>query len=429
VKIAVIGGGGVRTPLLVNGLAQSDLPIDEIALFDIDRDRLAVVAPLAKSYFAGVRTYDTAAAAVSDTAFVFLSIRAGGIAARARDEAVSLEHGVLGQETVGPAGFAMAMRTVPAAIEYARLVERIAPHAWIINFTNPVGIVTQAMLDAAGARVIGICDTPTELFEETAHALDLDASRCLFDYFGLNHLGWLREVYCNGAPRLASIWDDEARLARVYRAPLFDAAFLQTLRLLPTEYLFYYYRPAVALDNMRREGQTRGAAIAELNERLFRDLSTTGARARNVYERYLAERSAGYMQVESGAPAPLAPSVASMLTGYDKIALAVVRGIHFDTNAIIPLNVRNARTLRDLTGDDVVEVPCVVNKSGAHPQKVGAVPAGVRDLMVFVKDYERRTIRAAATRETSDAVAALAANPLVSGRAQAERLVTALRLW
>lgn len=429
-KIAVIGGAGIRTPLLVDGLTRSDLPIDEIALFDIDRDRLAAIEALARSFSPAVRAYDDAAAAVRSSAFVFLSIRVGGIAARARDEAAAMAHGIVGQETVGPGGFAMAMRTVPRAVEYAALVSRIAPDAWVVNFTNPVGIVTQAITQRTAARVVGICDTPTELFEEAAHALGVDATRCVFDYFGLNHLGWLREVVCDGVPRLARAWDDEALLARMYRAPLFEPSFLRTLRLLPTEYLFYYYRPQLAYENMRRGARTRGAVVAALNERLFRDLAAAGgADGRAIYERYLTERSGSYMQLESGSPAPIAPTAAASLTGYDKIALSVVRAIHFDTNATIPLNVPNGSALRDLAPDDVVEVPCAVTAEGARPLAVGTAPPQVRDLIVRVKEYERMTIHAAETRALDDAVRALQRNPLVDDPTLAASLARALQPW
>jgi alpha-galactosidase/6-phospho-beta-glucosidase family protein len=164
-KIAVVGGAGVRTPLLVNGLVRSDLPIRDLALYDIDQDRLRVIAGLA-SRFAGPASLTecaTAAECVEGADYVFLSIRVGGIEGRARDESVSLAHGVVGQETVGPGGFAMAMRTIPPLVAYCREIERRAPAAWVINFTNPVGIITQAATTATGARVIGICDTPMEL--------------------------------------------------------------------------------------------------------------------------------------------------------------------------------------------------------------------------------------------------------------------------
>src|SRR6476661_4903831 len=195
----------------------------------------------------------------------------------------------------------MAMRTVPPSVEYARLVAEAAPDAWIINFTNPVGIVTQAVTAAGHSRAIGICDTPTELFERTAHVLDLSYDRCFFDYFGLNHLGWLREVYIDGNPQLHALWSSSERLAHVYQAPFFTAAFLRDLRLLPTEYLFFYYSPAAAYENTRRTGQTRAAAIATLNDRLFYDLAAHDANRVDVYEAYLDARSAGYMQTETGA--------------------------------------------------------------------------------------------------------------------------------
>jgi 6-phospho-beta-glucosidase len=432
-KVAVIGGAGVRTPLLVRGLAQSSLPIDEIGLYDSDLARLAVVAPLARSYAPCVRAFADARDCVRDAAFVFLSIRAGGIESRARDEAACIALGVVGQETVGPAGFAMAMRNVPPAVAYARLVARVAPQAWIVNFTNPVGIVTQAMTRDGSARTIGICDTPTELFEETAHALDLRADGCTFDYFGLNHLGWLREVYADGEAQLPRIWDSSVRLARVYRTPLFAPEFLRELRLLPTEYLFYYYQPRAALQNMTAAGRTRGGDIAALNEHLFRDLERAGLDAPRVYEAYLAERSAGYMQLEAGrtgTPATSGAADSSGETGYDRIAVAVVGAIHFNTDAVIPLNVINASTLNDLEDSDIVEVPCAVNADGARPLPVAPMPSSARDLVVRVKEYERLTVAAATSPSTDAAVRALTAHPLVETAALARRLADVLQpLW
>lgn len=416
-KIAVIGGAGTRTPLLVKGLAQSDLPIDEIALFDIDLARLELIGGVAAAFSPLVRTYQTAASCVRDAQFVFISIRVGGIEARARDERIALRHGVVGQETVGPGGFAMAVRTIPHVVAYARLVEREAPDAWIINFTNPVGIVTQAALSQSDARIIGICDTPAELFEDVAALLRLDPSRCRFDYFGLNHLGWLREVYCDGRPRLAQMWTDAELLKRVYRSPLFGVAFLKDLRLLPTEYLFYYYNPWEAFENMRRAGQTRGEVIARLNAELFETLGRHDVDRATAYAAYLAARNAGYMQIETGAGrlggSEDPPLRTFGIAGYDRIALAVVRAIAFHSNAIIPLDVTNRGVIGDLESEDVVEVPCVVNSNGATPLHVAAVPDSVRELLTRVKAYERLTIEAAVLHSSEAAHRALATNPLV----------------
>ncbi len=428
-KIAIIGGAGVRTPLLVRGLAGSDLRVDEIALFDIDTERLALIAPLAAIFAPSVRVARDARSCVDGADFVFLTIRAGGLAARARDEAIAIAHHVVGQETVGAVGFAMAMRTVPAALEYARLVESEAPRAWIVNFANPVSIVTQAITASTGARVVGICDTPTELFEAVARSLQVDASRCYFDYFGLNHLGWLREVYCDGVAHLSRLWADPASLVGIYRTAMFDPAFLQSLRLLPTEYLFFYYHPEAALNNTRRAGRTRGAALEALTGRLFRDLAAAdGVDRPAIYAKYLQTRDETYLQIESGAAGPIVRPPAA-LTGYDRIAVSVVRAMALNANAIIPLNVPNRGALRDFDADDVVEVPCVVNASGARPLAVGEIPESAQDLMMRVKDFEWLTLRAASTRADADAVLALARHPLVNDGVLAGHLVRALQPW
>lgn len=414
-KLALIGGGGVRTPLLVHGLTASDVPIDEIWLFDPDAERLAVIAALARERTPHVRIQTSAsvAACVEGASFVFTSIRVGGIESRARDEQIALDHGIVGQETVGPGGFAMALRTIPAMVAYAREVQQRAPEAWIVNFTNPVGIITEAVLTATGARIVGICDTPTELFHEAAHALDLPPAECYFDYFGLNHLGWVREVYYRGTPMLDRLWSDPQRLSRVYRSALFAPEFLQSLRLLPTEYVYYYYHPREACENVRRAGTSRGGVIAELNRRLFADLASAGADRIRVYEDYLATRDASYMQLETGSAAPRKPSPWTALTGYDKIALSVMRAIHHNSGDIIPLNVSNRGNIPELFDTDVVEVPCVVNANGPRPMHVGHVPAQVRALLKTVKEYERLTVRAGLTSSVDDARVALAANPLV----------------
>jgi 6-phospho-beta-glucosidase len=364
---------------------------------------------------------------------VFTSIRVGGIEQRVRDESTAQRHGIVGQETVGPAGFAMAARTIPHMVGYAREIARQAPSAWIINFTNPVGMVTEAMRTASD-RVIGICDTPTELFAEVAHALGLEPERCYFDYFGLNHLGWLREVYSEGVPQLHRLWNDEVRLRSVYKVPLFEPEALRDLKLLPTEYVYYYDQPQRAFENVRRAGQSRGQAIAELTRVLFETLhdrwDAPDAEVIAMYNAYLWTRSAGYMQIESGSEKPAAPATPSELSGYDKIALGVVRAIHFNANAIIPLTIENRGNIPELLDRDVVEVPCLVNANGARALHVGRVPDRTLALLSRVKEYERLTVRASLAQSTDAAREALAHNPLVPGRATAARLVEDLSpLW
>ena len=427
-KITIIGGGGVRVPLLVNGLTQSDLPIDDIALFDVDAERAAAIAPLAARFArtARLRVESSVEQAIRGASFVIISLRVGGSERRARDEHIALAHGVIGQETVGAAGFAMAFRTVPAVVGYARDVERFAPDAWIVNFSNPVGITSQAVTAASGSRVVGVCDTPTELFEEIAHAIERPSGECDFDYFGLNHLGWVREVYHNGTPQLSRLWNDPQRLERLYRANLFDPIQLCARRLLPTEYVFYYECRDHALRNMVNAGQSRGGVVDDLNRRLFVDLRDSSNDPVQVYERYLAARDAGYMQIESGAPEPLVRSPWAALTGYDKIAVQTIRAIHGDSQESIPLNVVNGRAIEDLEPADVVEVPCNVGAQGARPRRVGQLPDVVADLVRQVKRYERLTVAAALSQDRRAAVQALAANPLVPDAETAQQLADAL---
>jgi 6-phospho-beta-glucosidase len=430
-KIGIIGGAGVRTPLLVGGLTDSDLPIEQIALYDVDRPRLAAMGAVAERMAARGRVTlcESVAECVAWADYVFTSVRIGGIEQRIHDEAAAQRHGIVGQETVGPAGFAMAMRTIPHLVRYARLIAEAAPRAWIINFTNPVGMVTEAMRTESD-RVIGICDTPTELFEETARVLGLDSAACDFDYFGLNHLGWLREVICGGEPQLHRLWSDPEMLRAVYRLPLFDSASLCRLKLLPTEYVYYYDQPTRAFESVRRAGQSRGQVIEELTRALFERLAEPGVDSVSRYKAYLWTRSAGYMQIEAGNDALTAPAPATGLSGYDRIALGVVRAMHFNTNTIIPLNIVNRGTIPSLLDGDVVEVPCVVNANGARPLHVGPVPDSISPLLAKVKEYERRTVRAALAASLDAASDALAHNPLVPDAATADALLHDLSpLW
>jgi 6-phospho-beta-glucosidase len=378
--------------------------------------------------------------AIEGADFVITSIRVGGAAQRAKDESVALQHGVIGQETIGPAGFAMAVRSIPPIVEYGRLIARLAPRAWMINFTNPVSIITQAVHQETDARVIGICDTPLEMFEDAAHAIGLPASVCGYDYFGLNHLGWLRDVLFEGEGQLHRIWNDDAKLMSAYRAPLFEPERLRELKLLPTEYLYYYYRPDHALAKITASGSSRGQAVAKLTEDLFRDLrreealaSSDAAGQRRLkpssskrYEQYLAERDSSYMQLETGATSARVKPAWAELSGYDRIALITIRALVKNQGAIIPLDVPNRGMLPFLDDEDIVEVQCRVDANGPQPQSVAPIPDGPRELIERVKIYERATVRAALTGDRRQLVDALALNPLVPAKDLAQQLVDAL---
>lgn len=427
--IAIIGGAGVRTPLLVRGLASSGLPIREVRVFDVDRDRLDLISPLIERV-AGVKvvTSETVAECVKAADFVIASIRPGGIERRAAYEKIALDHGVIGQETVGVGGWAMALATIPAMVDYAKEVARHAKDAWMVSFTNPVGMVTEGVLKATNVPMLGICDTPTELFEEIAHALNLPSAGCHFDYFGLNHLGWVREVWVEGEPQMARIMADDSILSKIYRKPLFEHARLRELGALPTEYVYFYERAERALANTLKAGTSRGAEIALMNVALFDALRTRKDDPVKVYEAYLAERNGTYFSLEGQGDAKHRnpPTEAALLSGYDKIAVSVLQAIHGNSGRIIPLSVGNRGNIAGLRDDDVVEVPCLVNANGAHPLHVGAPPASVRRMLDEVKAYERATVAAALSGSRDEAILALTLNPLVKDKAIAVRLAEAL---
>jgi 6-phospho-beta-glucosidase len=433
-KIAILGAGGARGPLLLRGLIgqHSALPATNVALFDPAADKLSLLAPVYDTLLEQggapfrLRVAPTLDEAVEGAAFVVVSIRAGGMAARAADERMLLDRGLLGQETVGAAGFAKALRTIPPMLRIARAVEARAPRAWIINFSNPVGIVTEALRKMNYRRVIGICDTPGELYEGIAQALARPLPSLQFGYLGLNHLGWVKSVMHDGDHLLPHLLRDPDKIRAVYRHPLFETERIQALGVLPSEYLYYYYRTEAAVSSLRQAPQARAEAIEALNRTLWEDLGRGGGLP--AYERYLLQRNSTYMTAEiSGAAPVLRPQLYATAAGYDRIALAVMSAIHSDAGGIIPLDVDNRGAIGDLEDDDVVEVPCFVGRNGALPLATGRPPSSVAGLLHAVKHYERLTVRAALMSSAKDAQQALAANPLIGDRDLAAELVAAFR--
>lgn len=411
-KIALIGGGGVRTPLLVYGLAQSRIAVDELTLFDLDPERAAMMAALARELAPfPVRVAPRLEDAVDGAEFVLSSIRVGGIAARARDERIAVARGLAGQETTGLGGFAMALRTIPVILQQARVIEKLSPDAWLINFTNPAGLITQALREHTGVRTIGICDTPAELMHRIGETLGAPAE-C--DYAGLNHLGWIRRVRVAGEDVIERLLADEGALRRLYPGDLFEPALLRALRLIPTEYLFFYYRGRRALGNQRLSGTTRGAEIERMNARLFDTLRANSPRdALAAYRNYLAARSASYMKLESGSAEAAPADPFETATGYHRIAVEVMEALLADAPRTIVVNVPNGGAIEDLEAGDVVEVPCSISRAGVMPHRTGRLPEAVRGLVGSVKAYERTTLRAALEHSRGLSRLALLENPVV----------------
>jgi 6-phospho-beta-glucosidase len=426
-KVAIIGGGGVRTPLLIHALAQAQvqLEIGELRLFDIDAERLAAIAMLGREIVGSlnacfeIRIAEGLESAVEGADFILYSVRVGGMAARARDERIAIRHGLVGQETTGPGGAAMALRTVPVALAHARTVERLAPHAWFINFANPAGLITQALSSNTQVRVIGICDTPSELFHSIAAAAGAPRHEVEIEYAGLNHLGWVRRVRLRGEDITAQLLADHELLRRLYPADLFDPALIETLRLIPTEYLFFYYSQRKAHGNQLLAGASRGEELDRLNTELFRQIRTEdAAQALRTYRTYLLCRNASYLKLEAGAESVFTVATPDYdpfetATGYHRIALDVMTALVSAGPREVVVNVPNRTAIDDLEPNDIVEVPCEIDRDGARPLPAGRLPESVRGLVQAVKAYERTAIRAAVTGSAKLAQLAMLEYPIV----------------
>jgi 6-phospho-beta-glucosidase len=317
-------------------------------------------------------------------------------------------------------------------LQHARTVERVAPSAWFINFTNPAGVITQALLQHTRLRVVGICDTPAELFHNIAEAVGEPLSDMVFDYAGLNHLGWVRRVLLRGENITERLLNDTGLLRRLYPTGLFDPALIQALRLIPTEYLFFYYSQRKAHANQVRAGASRGEEIGRLNDHLFRELATLDpARGLDAYRSYLLQRNASYMKLEAqaGSAFDVAAQAADPFetaTGYHRIALDVMTGLVSGQARSVVVNVRNDNAIEDLDSEDVVEVPCDISREGPRPRRTGRLPDSIRGLVQSVKAYERTAIQAALHGSAALAQLAMLEYPIIGQWELATDLRTSL---
>ncbi len=438
-KLAVLGAGS-RTPLLLRGLVQrsEDLPIDEVILHDSDPGRLEIMTwfgrGLCESWGARFRVRSAAEPrdALSRARFVMAAIRVGGDEGRVRDERIALEHGVLGQETTGPGGFAMAMRTIPAMLEYARLIEEVAPDALVINFTNPAGLITQALHDHSSVRAVGICDTPIAAGRSLARFLGVPEVR--LDYGGLNHLGWIRGVQADGRERLPELLERYEELAAgdVMWA-MFDPELARSLAMLPNEYLHYYYSRRAVLARIRATSATRGEQVLDLNREMWIELEKAAGAddldaATEAHRRAIETREWTYMVDESGLQPP--PRIASEGpgfegSGYEGLAAAVMVAAIRGHGEPLILNVPAADVVEGVDPGDVVETPCLFEEGIPKPLTAERFPDAARSLIAPVKAFEHLTVAAARTGSTRDAVAALVAHPLVGDHSVAASLAEA----
>jgi 6-phospho-beta-glucosidase len=406
-KIAVVGGGSTYTPELVQGFADraERLPVDDLVLLDPDAERLEVVGGLAhrmleRGAFPGrLALTGRLEEALDGADFVIVQLRVGGQAQRLVDETLPLEFGCIGQETTGPGGFAKALRTVPVVLHIAEeTARRAAPGAWLVDFTNPVGIVTQALLDQ-GHRAIGLCNVAIGFQRRLAAQLLVEPGRVELEHVGLNHLSWVRAVRVDGEDRLPELLEERAgALADEVHLPV---ELLRLLGVVPSYYLRYYYMTGEVLDEQRR-GPSRAEQVAEIERELLR-----------LYRDPALDSKPPLLEQRGGA-------------FYSEAAAQLVASLHAGTGDVQVVDVRNDGAIPDLPADAVVEVPGRIDADGAHPLPQKPLAPELLGLVQQMKAYERLAVAAASRGDRALALEALLANPLAGDYRVAVPLLDAL---
>ncbi len=407
VKIAVVGGGSTYTPELVEGFVNraDRLTIDELVLLDIDAERLAIVGGLAQrmldrlDWTGRLTLSGDRDAAIDGADFVLIQLRVGGQAARLVDETLPPTFGVIGQETTGAGGFAKALRTVPLVLELAELTARRgAKDAWIVDFTNPVGIVSQALLDA-GHRALGLCNVAINLQRGMAEQFGVSPDHVALEHVGLNHLSWERAVRVDGVDRLPELIAQDADAVGDHVG--LPGALVRALGAIPSYYLHYYYQTRQVVED-QRAGKTRAQEVIDIEHDLLEMYKDQGLAEKPAL---LANRGGAY---------------------YSEAAAQLIASLHDGAGDIQVVDVRNDGALPGLPDSAVVEIPARIDRDGAHPLPLEPLAPEMLGLVQAAKAYEMLAIEASLSGDRTVALRALLANPLVADYDVAAPLLDAL---
>lgn len=449
-KLALIGGGSVRTYYFVESLLKfcGNLNITQLSIMDTDPVKLDIFGGFAV-YLAehsparlAVELTGDLKAAVKDADFVVTTVRAGKDEMRCKDERIALSHGIIGQETTGAGGYSYATRSIPAMLEICKTIKQYAkPGVVTFNFTNPSGLVTQAMHDA-GYEVIGICDNATGIKMDLSKALHVGAGDLYVRVYGLNHLSWADRVEIGGQDILPQLLQRQAFVQNFHQFAYFDRDLVRTLGKIPNGYLYYFYHRERALANIQASAASRGEAIHAINERMMAELTQMNVRTQAkemlaVYHRYMQEREGSYMQMESGGfahPAEIdvqelgIPALDAthasqeIYEGYAGVAFNYIESMLHNKPIDLALCVPNKGAIDGLADDDVVEVTCMVDQNGAKPVRIGAMPEDEYLLTRTIKRYEKLTVAAVRERSLELGAMALMQHPLVGSYSLAKQL-------
>jgi len=406
-KVAVIGGGSSYTPELVEGLIKRvrELPVKELYLVDVEegREKLEIIGALARRMVekagADIRIHLTLdrKEAIRNADFVTTQLRVGQLEARGKDERIPLKYGCIGQETTGAGGFAKALRTIPVILEICKEMEELAPEAFLLNFTNPAGIVTEAALKYSRIQTIGLCNLPIGLKMQIAEFYGVDASRVEIEMAGINHLNWTTKIRIDGKDETEAFLVKAAGAKGLTMKNIsdleWDGDFLQSLGALPCSYHRYYYMKeemlAEQLEDLRAEG-TRADVVKRVEAELFELYKDPNLA---IKPPQLEQRGGAY---------------------YSEVAVNLMSSIYNDRKDIQTVNVRNGGILPFLPDDASIEVNSVIDAGGARPVQLSK-PVGpeIRGLMQLIKAYEELTVEAAVHGDRKKALQALALHPLV----------------
>jgi 6-phospho-beta-glucosidase len=439
-KLAVIGGGGVRSMLLARSIARraGAIGLDEVSFMDRDPERLRIFGGLSREVAAriapGLRFVLESGleAAVENADCIITTVRPGGDESRAADERLAMELGVLGQETTGAGGFLMASRTIPALLEICRVARLEArPGAPVLNFSNPAGLVVQALRDSGYAEAIGICDAPSGFLRQLGAILGREAGDFEALCFGLNHLSFFSSLRLDGQELLPGLLEDP-RLYEESDMRFFEPALARSVGMLLNEYLFYYYYSERAVANARGAGESRGELIARVNRSMLAELSGLDPsrdfeRAVSVFERWYGEREGFYMARETGRERGGRGFRFDIGDpdegGYAGVALGFLEAAAGGGGREMVLNLPNRGAIPGLADDDVVEISCLVDGGGPRPKRAALPPPAILELLRRVKAYERMAARAILDRDRAMAIDALFLHPLVASWSIAREIV------
>lgn len=392
-KITIIGAGSSYTPEILEKLSEmrTEIPVTDITLMDINEDRLKTVGEFTERFAknigfdVNISRETELSKALPGTDFIILQIRVGGNATRVNDEKIPLSFGLVGQETTGAGGFMKALRTIPAALEIAQAVEKYCPDAWIINYTNPAGIVAEAVSKHSNAKIIGLCAGGFNGRNWTAMGLGVDNDSVKYDLAGLNHLNFSYNITVNGKP----LTDEQFKTIATYRGEA-DSEMCIKLGALPSPYLQYYYHKTKRVKELGEKEKSRAEEVMEVEKEVYKDYQDPNCCTKPAS---IEKRGGG---------------------GYSEIALGVISAIYNDKDTWIPVNAPNNGTFPWLPADAVIETACLVNASGVHTiMPKSEVPRAVRGLIGAVKNYEQLAVEAAVTGSVETAELALLAHPLV----------------